>query len=161
QKTKWPGVLLTVLLLVAALTVAFFLFRTLANRGTAPGSVAGVAPAVRPDDRSPEPLPGKPPAEEAKPPQPLEKPESSEIGKLDPTEPIRKESNWFVCYPAPDQVRVPLVFPGNETPDPLPDTQDKNAGYPVTLTFAPRTSVRQVKAELREGEILVVPAWFS
>jgi uncharacterized protein YkwD len=37
-----------------------------------------------------------------------------------------------IVYPAPGQRRVSLWFPGNEIPDPLPETKEKMAGYPIT-----------------------------
>jgi uncharacterized protein YkwD len=66
-----------------------------------------------------------------------------------------------IVYPAPGQVRVPLWFPGNETPDPLPQTKDKLAGYPITLIFPPRTRVQDAAAHLNNKEENDIPLWLS
>ncbi len=66
-----------------------------------------------------------------------------------------------IVYPAPGQLRVSLWFPGNEVPDPLPETKEKMAGYPITLTFPPRTRIKDVAAHLSnkaEGDIAI---WLS
>jgi uncharacterized protein YkwD len=64
-----------------------------------------------------------------------------------------------IAFPAPGQTRVPLWFPGNEVPDPLPEATNKLAGYPITVMFAPRTRVEGVVAHLTEkGE---VELWLS
>ncbi len=66
-----------------------------------------------------------------------------------------------IVYPAPGQLRVPLWFPGNEIPDPLPEAKEKLAGYPITLTFPPRTRIENVAAHLSnktEGDISI---WLS
>src|SRR5262249_26443640 len=39
------------------------------------------------------------------------------------------EVTGAIAYPPPGQMRVPLWFPGNETPDPLPEAKNKLAGY--------------------------------
>ncbi len=66
-------------------------------------------------------------------------------------------------YPAPGQMRVPLWFPGNETPDPLPEATAANklAGYPITLTFAPRTRVESVTARLSDKDESDIAVWLS
>lgn len=84
-----------------------------------------------------------------------------QVGKVNPDAPLRKDSNWFVCFPGQGQRHVPRSFPGNEIPDPIPEAVNKLAGYPVTLTFAPRQSVRQVQAQLMDDAGQVVPVWFS
>lgn len=66
-----------------------------------------------------------------------------------------------VLYPAPRQTDVPLAFPGNEIPDPLPDTKDKLTGFPVTATFPARLSVTDASARLEDEEGREVPVWFS
>jgi len=66
-----------------------------------------------------------------------------------------------IVYPAPGQLRVSLWFPGNEVPDPLPQTREKLAGYPITLTFPLRTRIEDVAAHLSnkgEGDIAI---WLS
>jgi uncharacterized protein YkwD len=71
------------------------------------------------------------------------------------------ERNWVVVYPVDGQQHLPLYFPGNEIPDPLPDTSAKLAGYPITVTFAPQMRVRDVQAELKENSGRVVSVWLS
>lgn len=66
-----------------------------------------------------------------------------------------------LAYPAPGQSRVPLWFPGNETPDPLPEAKSKLAGYPITLTFPPRTRLDAVTARLTNKEEGEVEVWLS
>jgi uncharacterized protein YkwD len=66
-----------------------------------------------------------------------------------------------VLFPAHQQNEVPLVFPGNEIPDPLPMTKEKLAGYPVTVTFPPRLSVAGARARLEDEAGQEVPLWFS
>ena len=46
-----------------------------------------------------------------------------------------------VLVPASRQTGVPLAFPGNEIPDPLPHTKDKLTGFPITATFPARLPV--------------------
>jgi hypothetical protein len=83
------------------------------------------------------------------------------LGKLNPSAAVEKDRNWFVCFPPDGQRHVPLVFPGNEVPDPLPGHGDKLAGYPITITFARRNVVREVQAELRNGDKNNVAVWLS
>ncbi|MHB1423015.1 MAG: CAP domain-containing protein [Gemmataceae bacterium] len=66
-----------------------------------------------------------------------------------------------IAYPAPGQMRVPLWFPGNETPDPLPQTRDKLAGYPITLIFPPRTRLEDAAAQLSSKEEGDLAVWLS
>jgi uncharacterized protein YkwD len=66
-----------------------------------------------------------------------------------------------VVSPAPGQTRVPLWFPGNETPDPLPEAKIKLAGYPITLTFSPGTRLDAVAARLTDKDDREVEIWLS
>jgi uncharacterized protein YkwD len=66
-----------------------------------------------------------------------------------------------IIYPAPGQMRVWLWFPGNETPDPLPQTKEKLAGYPITLTFPAGTRIEDVAAYLSNKEEGDIPIWLS
>ena len=66
-----------------------------------------------------------------------------------------------IVYPAPGQMRVPLWFPGNETPDPLPQTKDKLAGFPITLIFPPRTQIEAAAAHLSCTGESDIPVWLS
>lgn len=66
-----------------------------------------------------------------------------------------------IAYPAPGQNRVSLWFPGNETPDPLPQTKDKLAGYPITLLFPPQTRIEKAAAHLSNKDENDIPLWLS
>jgi len=66
-----------------------------------------------------------------------------------------------LVYPVPGQTRISLWFPGNETPDPLPQTKDKLAGYPITLIFPPQKRVEDVAAHLSDKEERDIPIWLS
>jgi uncharacterized protein YkwD/DNA-directed RNA polymerase subunit RPC12/RpoP len=66
-----------------------------------------------------------------------------------------------IVYPAPGQKRVPLWFPGHETPDPLPDAKNKLAGYPITLTFPPKMRVTEVSAHLSNAKERDIDVWLS
>jgi uncharacterized protein YkwD len=66
-----------------------------------------------------------------------------------------------IAFPAPGQSRVPLWFPGNEMPDPLPQAKHKLAGYPITITFPPRTRVESVAGRLAEAGKDAVEVWLS
>jgi uncharacterized protein YkwD len=66
-----------------------------------------------------------------------------------------------VLYPGHLQTAVPVAFPGNEIPDPLPHTKEKLAGYPVTATFAPSLRLSGASARLEDEAGEEVPLWFS
>jgi uncharacterized protein YkwD len=66
-----------------------------------------------------------------------------------------------VVFPSPRQVDVPLAFPGNEVPDPLPHAKNKVAGYPVTATFPARAAVPSVEAWLEDETGGETPVWLS
>jgi uncharacterized protein YkwD len=66
-----------------------------------------------------------------------------------------------IIYPAHRQKDVPLFFPGNEVPDPLPKIKVKLAGYPVTVVFPPRAPVPASQAWLEDETGKDVPVWFS
>jgi uncharacterized protein YkwD len=66
-----------------------------------------------------------------------------------------------IVYPAPGQMRVPLWFPGNETPDPLPEAKNKLAGYPVTLAFPPGKRIDSATARLTNKDERDIEVWLS
>lgn len=66
-----------------------------------------------------------------------------------------------LVYPVPGQSRVPLWFPGNETPDPLPDAVNKLAGFPITLTFPASTRIEAVTAQLSNPDERDIDVWLS
>jgi uncharacterized protein YkwD len=63
--------------------------------------------------------------------------------------------------PVPGQTDVPLAFPGNEVPDPIPEAKGQPAGFPITATFPPRTRIRQATGRLTDADGKEVAAWFS
>jgi uncharacterized protein YkwD/DNA-directed RNA polymerase subunit RPC12/RpoP len=66
-----------------------------------------------------------------------------------------------IVYPAPGQLRVPLWFPGNEVPDPLPQVKNKLAGYPITLSFPPHDRLKEVTARLASKKERAIDVWLS
>jgi uncharacterized protein YkwD len=66
-----------------------------------------------------------------------------------------------VVYPTPGQRDVPVYFPGNEVPDPLPDTTEKVTGYPITVTFPAGQEVVNARATLRDASGREFVAWPS
>jgi uncharacterized protein YkwD len=72
-----------------------------------------------------------------------------------------KAVSGAIVYPAPGQRRVSLWFPGNEVPDPLPQTKDKLAGFPITLTFPRQKRIEKVQAHLRDGKGRDLDVWLS
>ena len=65
-----------------------------------------------------------------------------------------------VLYPAEGQKDVPLVF-SVEIPDPIPESDDKKAGYPLTAIFGEGSLVKDVKAILKDASGKEVPFWLS
>ncbi len=66
-----------------------------------------------------------------------------------------------VIYPAHKQARVPLAFPGNEIPDPVPLAKDKLTGYPITMTFLGKGRPTRVRGWLEDESGAPVEVWFS
>lgn len=66
-----------------------------------------------------------------------------------------------VLYPGDGQKDVQPMFPGNEVPDPIPDSKTKLAGNPITATFPARTKIRNASGKLLDAAGKEVPAWFS
>jgi uncharacterized protein YkwD len=66
-----------------------------------------------------------------------------------------------IAWPVPNQANVPLLFPGNEVPDPLPMTKQKIAGYPITVTFPPRVKVPDARAWFENEAGETIDVWFS
>jgi hypothetical protein len=65
-----------------------------------------------------------------------------------------------VLYPADGQKDVPLAF-CPEIPDPIPDSADKKAGYPVTAIFSEGALVKDVKASLKDPGGRELAVWLS
>src|SRR5262245_43258547 len=67
----------------------------------------------------------------------------------------------LVPYPVPDQQDVPTTSPGGEYPDPIPKSNKKQAGFPITATFGAKMGVTGAKGKLLDEQNKEVPAWFS
>ncbi|MBV8880560.1 MAG: Ig-like domain-containing protein [Planctomycetaceae bacterium] len=65
-----------------------------------------------------------------------------------------------VLYPADGQKDVPLRF-SPEIPDPIPESVDKKAGYPVTAIFSEGALVKDVKASLKDAAGNDLSVWVS
>jgi len=70
------------------------------------------------------------------------------------------KDSTVVLYPAEDQKDVPLAFVP-EIPDPIPDSLNNKAGYPITAIFAEGALIKDVKASLKDAEGNDVPVWLS
>lgn len=66
-----------------------------------------------------------------------------------------------IIYPVHAQREVPLAFPGNEIPDPIPRATEKMAGFPITLTFPRRLSIVDARAWLEDEAGKEIQVWFS
>jgi uncharacterized protein YkwD len=88
--------------------------------------------------------------------------EEKNVGSVGVLDVLRgRGSGQVVIYPADGQKDVPLAFPGNEVPDPIPQAKEKKAGYPVTVTFPRGVKVQQVAAKLIPENGKELPAWLS
>lgn len=65
-----------------------------------------------------------------------------------------------VIFPADGQKDVPRAYV-EEIPDPIPESPDKKAGYPVTVIFSEGALVKDVKASLKDAGGKDVPVWLS
>jgi uncharacterized protein YkwD len=101
-------------------------------------------PPPRVVPRPPKPPKPRPPA--PKPPEP---------------EPPARSAVKPVIYPADGQTSVPLMFPGMETPNPLPLDKDLRGGYPVTVTFPRGVFTDHAEGTLEAEGGQAVPVWFS
>jgi uncharacterized protein YkwD len=66
-----------------------------------------------------------------------------------------------VLYPGPGESGLPLLFPGNEVPDPLPHLEDKVTGYPITATFPRMSRVTEDSLEMEDESGKPVPMHVS
>jgi uncharacterized protein YkwD len=67
-----------------------------------------------------------------------------------------------VVYPADGQAGVPRLFaPAAELPNPAPHAKGSLVGYPVTVTFAPGTAVKEVAGALRDADGRALELWVS
>jgi uncharacterized protein YkwD len=65
-----------------------------------------------------------------------------------------------IFCPADGQKDVALAYQPRELPSPIPQSKDKKAGYPITVTFPARVTVRDVEADLADDRGQV-PTWRS
>ncbi len=65
-----------------------------------------------------------------------------------------------VLYPVDGQKDVPRLFEP-EIPDPIPDSVDKKAGFPVTAIFSEGALVKDVKASLKDADGKEAAIWLS
>jgi hypothetical protein len=65
-----------------------------------------------------------------------------------------------LLYPADGQKDVPLAF-SPEIPDPIPDSDNKKAGYPLTVIFGEGGLVKEAKASLKDALGTDLAFWFS
>jgi uncharacterized protein YkwD len=70
-------------------------------------------------------------------------------------------SATVVLCPADGQKDVPTAYHGGERPDPIPQSKDHKAGYPVTVMFPRGASVKDATARLVDARGQDVPAWVS
>jgi uncharacterized protein YkwD len=65
-----------------------------------------------------------------------------------------------LLYPTEGQQDVPLAYESGEQPDPIPESKDRQAGFPITAMFPAGMKVIDVTAELTlDGA--AVPFWLS
>jgi hypothetical protein len=65
-----------------------------------------------------------------------------------------------VLYPGDQQKDVPLQL-GFEFPNPVPESKDGKAGYPITVAFPPKVPITNVTASLKDGAGQEVALWLS
>lgn len=66
-----------------------------------------------------------------------------------------------VLYPVENQTDVPLEFPGNELPNPIPDDATGRAGYPITVFFPIQQPLVGAAGKLEDAKGRPVECWFS
>jgi uncharacterized protein YkwD len=64
-----------------------------------------------------------------------------------------------VCCPADGEKDVPTAYHPGERPDPIPESKDKKAGFPVSVRFPRGATVHDVTARLTDTAGQEVPAW--
>jgi uncharacterized protein YkwD len=70
-------------------------------------------------------------------------------------------SGAVVFYPADGQKDVPLAYHAGERPDPIPQSKDHRAGFPITVMFPRGAAVKEATARLVDGRGQEVAAWVS
>jgi uncharacterized protein YkwD len=78
-----------------------------------------------------------------------------------PPAPVAAPADGVVLYPVDGQKHVPLVFPGHELPDPIPEAHGAMGGYPVTAAFPADVAVRKARATLQDDAAREVECWAS
>jgi tetratricopeptide (TPR) repeat protein len=67
------------------------------------------------------------------------------------------DARFMVPYPAEGQSDAPLVFTGNELPDPVPGGYKSPTGYPITVNFNPFGTIVVSGSSLKDGAGADVP----
>jgi hypothetical protein len=73
----------------------------------------------------------------------------------------KNRTEQVVVFPGEGQKNVPLALQRGETPDPIPEDKDKQAGYPITITFPLGSMVREATATLTTADGKEVEVWLS
>jgi uncharacterized protein YkwD len=102
----------------------------------------------------PRPAPVKEPSPE---PEPVKKVEPPPVSKPDK----QPRPAGVVLYPVDGQKDVPLMFAGNESPNPIPDSKIQSVGYPITITFPQGARVRKSTATLTDPSDKSLDVWLS
>jgi uncharacterized protein YkwD len=69
--------------------------------------------------------------------------------------------NTPVLCPGDKQKDVLPTYHAGERPDPIPESKDKKAGYPVTVTFPRSVVVKNVSAKLTDEKAREIACWLS
>ena len=67
------------------------------------------------------------------------------------------DPRFIVPYPAEGQTDAPLVFTGNELPDPVPGGYKSPTGYPITVNFNPYATIVVSSSTLKHATGADVP----
>jgi uncharacterized protein YkwD len=66
-----------------------------------------------------------------------------------------------ILCPGDQQKDVLLAYKAGERPDPIPESKDKKAGYPVTVTFPRSAVVKGATAKLTDEKNQEIACWLS
>jgi uncharacterized protein YkwD len=72
-----------------------------------------------------------------------------------------RDDGQVLVYPIDKQKDVGLSYAAREKPDPIPESTDKKAGFPITVTFPHAALVKKANAKLTDGQGDDVPCWLS
>jgi uncharacterized protein YkwD len=76
---------------------------------------------------------------------------------------VDRPADDAVIYPAAGQTAVPLYYPGDESPDAVPDQKERvrPSGFPITVSFPSGNHVKDAAAALEDESGRPVDAWLS